>query len=108
MDVKCVCGLLQESRSSFKVVDRPSAEVLTWPGAAHITKKSLLKSPVETTEAKETWNSSSSVLRKIAVMRSRLQMFPMMISFEDQQWRVWWEVKWQRGNIYIGIAWAWE
>jgi hypothetical protein len=41
-----------DSWSSFKLLVRPSAEVFTWLGD-HITKKSLLKSPVETTDATE-------------------------------------------------------
>lgn len=72
----CFVDYIQETVSSVRLVDRPSAEVFTCPGAAHITKKSLLKSPVETTEAnEETWNSSA-LIRTIAV--KSVQMFPMV------------------------------
>jgi hypothetical protein len=46
---------LPDSWSSFKVLVFPSSDVFTWLGD-HITKKSLLKSPVEIIEAIETWN----------------------------------------------------
>ena len=69
--------ILPDSGSSFRLLARPSAEVLTWLGD-HVTKKSLLKSPAETTEAIEIWINSTE---RTPIKKMNLEAF---ISFSFQ------------------------
>lgn len=60
--------------SRIKLLLWPSADVLTWLGD-HVTKKSLLKSPVETTEARESW------IVKTAIKTKKLEKLIFMTNY---------------------------
>lgn len=52
---------LPESLSSVRLLVVPSRDVFTWLGD-QFTKKSLLKSPVETTEADASWSKKKQTI----------------------------------------------
>ena len=74
---------IPDSWSSFKVLVCPSADVFTWEGD-QITKKSLLKSPVETIDATETRNKFEEITNPAKKMSAVWKLF--MVSVKEYVW----------------------